>query len=987
VGLLDLGEDFPQSVDQMFVSVPQQGGGVGVDDLKRAVLVYGVNAYYDRLSGQTGKLVSGHYLYKCWHHSDQSTPNMTVYKDGGYHCFACGAQGDAISAYQHLMATDFKDALKEIANLTGVGRYSGVTVEEAQKILSAQKDPRPEPGEIPADELMRLAVSQEALQSNAAALARLADNYGVSADAARRYGLGWDSRRRRLAIPIKNADGRVANIKFHDILRIHCAYLREGGMPFKVPPGKPTWNPDACKQVGKLGFKSHGIKGHNRGLVYPSIGDVVGQSICITGGELKAVLLRELGIPAVSFITGENGFEKSLLHSFAGMEVDICLDADDAGVRAAKRLGDEIAKHAGTVRIVKLPAGDVTDHYRERKWDASDWASLEREVVSSDGAFYEKIKFDGVHDVSKVGKRVEVLATIVGGNSTARAVASSVTATCDEGRNSPIELCDTCRLCERGFTSTASYNEEQLLAASYLPSGKQAEVLIGFIGAPKECPNPKYEITNTRMIPMAVSPVIDSVDGENERYFVHPVQFTGSTIPPMNKHVRLRGVVRPDPKSSFMMLMGHDAVEVTNRAKSELTQATHDWLHAGDPLTRMVDDLTSVTGITGQPNMMIAFILLHFMPVVFRMDGRENGKRTAEVAIIGDARQGKSTAMKRMMEHYGVGTTIDCEGATHAGLIGGMADFGGSVGKMFAWGPIPLNDGGLIFLDEFDALVKKGIFDELTSVRSSGVASRIVAGINHQANARVRMAWACNPTNYRDLSSYDSTLACLREIVPAPQDIARFEFVIGIHRNKNPTFLKERPVSYTKPIAANHVRWAWAQQIDIVGDALRRADELGEFLATKYRGLPTLPQTEARWKVGRLAAAFAMINGRTEVIPSDVDFAASYLDLIYEDGKVSLTIRSPVEDHGDAVKSAVLALGGDVFAKRMLRPGVKGISGRDLERMRNVAAMTSGDALKWMSLDKLVHILIDVTGVLREKRGTLYPTDEFLDYLRGTEWS
>ena len=54
----------------------------------------------------------------CPFHPDRH-PSMVVYRDG-YHCFVCGAHGDAIDLVQHIKGCDRKTAAQTVAGIAGV---------------------------------------------------------------------------------------------------------------------------------------------------------------------------------------------------------------------------------------------------------------------------------------------------------------------------------------------------------------------------------------------------------------------------------------------------------------------------------------------------------------------------------------------------------------------------------------------------------------------------------------------------------------------------------------------------------------------------------------------------------------------------------------------------------------------------------------------------------------------------------------------------
>lgn len=51
---------------------------------------------------------------------DDHTPSFAVYPDGRYHCFGCGAHGDAVQWLMASKSMTFRDAITQLATETGV---------------------------------------------------------------------------------------------------------------------------------------------------------------------------------------------------------------------------------------------------------------------------------------------------------------------------------------------------------------------------------------------------------------------------------------------------------------------------------------------------------------------------------------------------------------------------------------------------------------------------------------------------------------------------------------------------------------------------------------------------------------------------------------------------------------------------------------------------------------------------------------------------
>src|SRR4051812_16400617 len=86
-----------------------------IAEIKRRLSIEDVIGESVKLS-RAGRNVKG----LCPFHSEKS-PSFVVYpQDGSYHCFGCGANGDALSFVMKTDGLDFRGALEKLARRAGV---------------------------------------------------------------------------------------------------------------------------------------------------------------------------------------------------------------------------------------------------------------------------------------------------------------------------------------------------------------------------------------------------------------------------------------------------------------------------------------------------------------------------------------------------------------------------------------------------------------------------------------------------------------------------------------------------------------------------------------------------------------------------------------------------------------------------------------------------------------------------------------------------
>jgi len=888
------------------------------DKVKSAVLSK-VKDYYTHLFGK-GRNVGTSIQFHCPWHEDKS-PSLSVSQDhGGYRCHGCGVSGDIFIAWMKIKSVEFREALVQIAEWAGdpapAPHHRASTAEKKGGTIWL-KDEKTH---------SKLKTAQETILKKDSVLNRLFNNYGVTIDSVKRYGLGWDANSYRLWIPVYHR-GKLVNIRKHDIMRAHCIWERGGKVYKNLPDGEDpaqfnaSWGTDVCRPHGKNGGKVIGVRGHNSITLYPSesvgtpqasLSEVRQETdswVCVTGGELKAVLLNQMGVPAVCFTCGEGSYAKKWLDVFNGLDVEICLDSDPAGKRGADRLARAIADHARRVRIVDLPFGDPNDYYREREWDFSDWKRIPRRNYKEE---YKResvdIPFTGLRDPDFYNKEVRFRGVIAGSGDTPYFVAEKVTAKCTRGQVNPIPSCEKCALPGCGFDTSWVVPTETLIDIKSLSPKKQKKYLRDDVaGIPSGCSHPDIEYSMRRIAHVGLVQDVDSLredvdDDQQASYFVHRAYYVGQAEPRENEPHSCTGKIIQDPKDSTVSLLLRDMDPVKrsfedSHMDDNVVSAIRS-LPGGNSSTQYVQDRLSylvyefselVSQIYGQSDLILGSLLAFFMPIRFSLNKRMNEKIGAEVLLIGDTRAGKTTISKAIMRHYKVGRFISCEGATYAGLVGGADSIGSK--KFFTWGALPTQDKGVAVLDEIDDIVTSGVFSKLTSIRSDGIAARTIAGGLRQCSARLRMLMCTNPLGNRKMASYGSTMFAINELISTPQDVARFEYAIGVYRDDNPDIYNKQPSEdvpvYSSDIATQHIRWAWRQRPELSGDVAAEVLKCSTELSNEFKGLTLLPPSEARWKVARLACAIAALSfsmdkfNKVDVTSSHVQVAKQWFINLY----------------------------------------------------------------------------------------------------------
>jgi len=96
-----------------------------------------------------------------------------------------------------------------------------------------------------------------------------------------------------------------------------------------------------------------------------NVGSVRHHTVYLTEGEFDAIVLEQMGYPAVG-VPGANNFKEEWKWLFLGNQVRIVMDADEAGQKAGLKLARILGPIAEDVERVQLPEGhDVSSLYVE----------------------------------------------------------------------------------------------------------------------------------------------------------------------------------------------------------------------------------------------------------------------------------------------------------------------------------------------------------------------------------------------------------------------------------------------------------------------------------------------------------------------------------------------------------------------------------------------------------------------------------------------
>lgn len=344
------------------------------------------------LIGRSIKVEKAGREYKaCCPFHGEKTPSFTINDDKGfYHCFGCGAHGDAIRWLTDHEAQDFIDAVKDLAQAAGL-EMPARSPEDA-----AREERRAAAGDV----LGRAADWYGAqLRANSSAMAQVTQR-GLSAETIARFGIGYAPAQQSVAVigqgadrlspdmlasfglMIDTPDGYRDRFRGRIMVPIHDARGRVVAFG-----GRATREAQQPKYINSEGGSfDKGATLFNLHRAAPAAR--AARRLILVEGYFDAIALAAAGIAEVVAPMGTAITAEQLERAWRVSESPILLmDGDEAGQRASVRAAERALPLAGpgrTLSIATLPEGSDPDDIVQRDGVAAIEAILSAAVALSD---------------------------------------------------------------------------------------------------------------------------------------------------------------------------------------------------------------------------------------------------------------------------------------------------------------------------------------------------------------------------------------------------------------------------------------------------------------------------------------------------------------------------------------------------------------------------------------------------------------------------
>ena len=335
-----------------------------LDELRARTVLSGVIS-------PTVKLIrAGREWKACCPFHNEKTPSFTVNDDKGfYHCFGCGAHGDAIRFLTDHRGMPFMDAVKELAARAGMDvpapdpqakeradRVSSLTDVMASVASWYSEQLNGLSGAAARDYLKRRGIEPDTIQrfclgfapDSRSALKRALDKLGEDRLVEtgmlikpEEGGETYDRFRGRLMFPIRDARGRVIGFGGRILGEGEPKYLNSPDTPL-FDKGRTLYNIDRASPASRAAKR-----------------------LIVVEGYMDVIALDRAGIAEVVAPNGTAVTEAQLERMWRlDPSPILCFDGDSAGHKAAIRAATRALPHIRpdrTLRFVELPGGQDPD--------------------------------------------------------------------------------------------------------------------------------------------------------------------------------------------------------------------------------------------------------------------------------------------------------------------------------------------------------------------------------------------------------------------------------------------------------------------------------------------------------------------------------------------------------------------------------------------------------------------------------------------------
>lgn len=640
-----------------------------------------------------------------------------------------------------------------------------------------------------------------------------------------------------------------------------------------------------CLNIRKLGQKRY--------YPYEAFDE---DKIYIVEGEKDCIAARAQGLNAVTS-TGGSAIPSEEIYLFKNKDVVLMLDTDSVGKRNVKNYIALLKGVARSIQIVDLPVKDFADYYHEYKntdieqytRDYSEVQQAEESVEATDVTLVRSEFTENLNTWVKLNKM-----SVSGVEPKIYTIPTKLKVVCKNAACSK-----PCPLAFSNSSDTAQYvdvDPRQMLQFVDSADSAQDTFLRKLYGCRSVTAEPVDYINCQKVIFQESASFIDGLEESSfeSRYGIY--MYTDFRLNATLKYnFEACRVTDPRTQKNYYMIRSAENLGMLRPVVNEdnfekfrkVAQESPSFL---DLINTYYNEWMPALAIEGRADLFGALILTYCSVTEIPWQAGII-KGWLDTMVIGDTRTGKSQMAQRLVKTLGMGGYINGENARRTGVIGGVQRFGDS--WVITWGAIPMNDRGLLIIDEASGLEVDDIKD-LSSTRSSGAVTlnKIVKG---EARARTRLIWLSNPRSGRNLADYYwKGYGAFQEFIPVAEDQARYDLVLTAAREDIDVLdgIDSEVQPKVEPwIDLFNAAWGLPAEDIIFPQGFKaKVREVAYRINDEYGGGPLIVGVAVHEKLLRICCAVAVLCG--EIREGKLYVSARHLEWAYEFLKMTLEKES-----------------------------------------------------------------------------------------------
>jgi len=840
----------------------------------------------------------GWMLACCPFHADKTPSFGFNIRTGRWRCFAGCGKGSAIDYIMHTSGAGFKEVLLTLGDRFGVPR-------------PALKSPqRPSIRE----ELVNEWVT--ALWNIPTAIQWLREKRGFTDQTLKHYQIGWDHKRQRNTIPIRDERGNVVNVRLYNAKKeAKIINYTEGAHKYGSPP-RLFGVDDLVKFQGK--------------------------QVILCEGEWDRLLLQQEGMMAVTGTHGCSVFKPEWISYFKDKELVIMLDCDPEGQKAAANILEAFRTASlASIKNVILPLKgikddkDISDFFHKRGFNGVD---LQRIIDETPTHQYREShdqeeatpleSFTEIEYTKFINKKVQVAITVCGETSEAfHAVEEFQITSC------PRMAKGGCYQCKGVLQPHKLPRGAREYIGSCMSSDFQVKAMLREYAC-RHNQKPSLEILSQTTLKEffchqrinRVTQIRDSdgniaqmIDGKNQELMEKRVYYLSSEHPKPGNYLAT-GWIKSHPKTQQVTMLIENLVALEDDWEGfNLAEAIPTLRAVKDiGFESLFEDLTrNVTRVYERDEMILSVLLTYCSPRWIRFNG-EIIRGWLIVLIVGDSGSGKTQTYQRIAEYMNVGDTLSGLTGSRTGLAYALVEH-----KQKGWqvrvGRYPANSRKILTVDEVQHLpewdmraISKAMeegFLQIDRVQSRGYESQ------------TRLLLIANPRKDKVMDTFAFGCESLKTLFP-PTIIRRTDFAVfaNVGDINDLSFINKAndadPQAKVTPLMLRTlVFWAWnlkPEQVVFEPEAEAACLSIAQEMTEKFgyaTDIPLVTLSDFRKKLARISAAMAALQlssdeGFTKLIikKKHVEFTAAFLTNLFSHDNCSLDDYSDIQRQGSQLE-------------------------------------------------------------------------------------